>query len=734
MNSKFLEVHERLIEDKEQDVIWIAMFDKNRKFVDLAFASLEDQELVEQNMPFFQYVSRKKNGKYKKYAQNSAGMYLSQIIIGGKAPPGFKIDHENGNGLDNRRENLRIVSDGVNNHNKLKQEGCSSKYFGVCAVKGNKWASYITFEGKRHNLGTFDTEDEAAKVHDIFAVHFYKHHAHVNTKDGKYLITKEEVLNIYKHGVPEKYQRNTTGNQRDLPPCIYRTGEQFYYKKQYDYQVYKETFDTQEEAEEGLRILVQEFEDAERKRKEEIENNVIRNSQGIAILYVKNGEGKIEGVLRVDDRVWKKFIHTNWYVESNGDVRRAQGVVNGVMASIQIHIWRIFKGLIPPKLSVDHIDQDPSNNLLVNLRLGTKSLQVHNRTLASKSCFRFKGVRGLNGKFSVEFMDKYIGTYYYEEDAIRAYNQAAAEEFGENAALIPEPGNTRTRVSDYFSNLSIEFIENLDLVQDVRELFCARPRWGYCSYITKDNYKEYRELAIKMLTEEIENGVVQKPLPIFSLEYIRKIKYRKDIVAIFQDRPDWKKQHNVSLAGIKTHNIEEYKAIAMQCIFEELENLPVNDGLKAVISKVNSEENKEELGVEEIIELPTVEPLKISPMKELGLSFEDKNSVEDVEPNSKTKINPIQNSVPKIKTKSQSDDIQLPDMPALPVMHDLRIVIPEIPLHSKKEVPQVPEVKAFLPTKSELPTKKCNLPTRSGRNCKSDIKIPKIPVSSKIYF
>jgi hypothetical protein len=125
MFSGYLEVEHRLFEDTEQNILWIAMFDKNRKFVDFAFASLEDKELVEQNMPFFQYVSRKKN-KVKKYAQNSAGMFLSQVIIGQKAPPGFKIDHENGNGLDNRRENLRIVSDSVNNHNRLKQEGCSS--------------------------------------------------------------------------------------------------------------------------------------------------------------------------------------------------------------------------------------------------------------------------------------------------------------------------------------------------------------------------------------------------------------------------------------------------------------------------------------------------------------------------------------------------------------------------------------------------------------------------------
>ena len=730
MNSKFLEVHERLFEDKEQNVIWIALFDKNKKFVDLAFASLEDQELVEQNMPFFQYVSRKKN-KVKKYAQNSAGMSLSQIIIGGKAPPGFKIDHENGNGLDNRRENLRIVSDGVNNHNRLKKEGCSSNYFGVCAGKANKWTATIKFEGKSYYLGNFVTEEEAAKVHDIYAVHFYKHFARVNTKDGKYFLTKEEVLDIYKNGVPEKYQRKEKeGNQRGLPSCIYRTGEQFYYKKQYDYQLYKEIFDTQEEAEEGLRMLIQGFEETERKRKEEIENNVIRNSAGIAILYIKNGEGKIEGVLRVDDHVWKKFIHTNWYVESNGDVRRAQGVVDGVMASIQIHIWRTFKGLIPPKLSVDHIDQDPSNNLLVNLRLGTKSLQVHNRTLATKSCFRFKGVRGLNGKFSVEFMDKYIGTYYYEEDAIRAYNQAAMEEYGEDAALIPEPGNTKTSVADYFSSLSIEFIESLDLVQDVRELFCARPRWGYCSYITRDNYKEYRALAIKMLTEEIENGVVQKPLPIFSLEYIRKIKLRKDIVAVFQNRPDWKRQHNVSLVGINTRNIEEYKALAIQCRFEEMENIPVNNVFKPIVAKINREEDerKEDDGENNVIQFPVIEPLKITPMKELKLSFE-----EDMPKNIDLHLPAQPTKVVELK-----NDIQLPEMPSLP--YDLTVVIPKLPTnkpHDLQQVPNIPVVNASLQTKdkSSLPVKKCNLPTsRSERYRNSDIQIPKIPNFNKVYF
>lgn len=91
------------------------------------------------------------------------------------------VDHINGDGLDNRRCNLRICTRAQNAANRRKQKGCSSKYKGVTWLpdKG-KWQAYIKTGGRSYHLGHFDNEKAAARAYDRAALLRFGQYAKVN--------------------------------------------------------------------------------------------------------------------------------------------------------------------------------------------------------------------------------------------------------------------------------------------------------------------------------------------------------------------------------------------------------------------------------------------------------------------------------------------------------------------------------------------------------------------------
>lgn len=79
------------------------------------------------------------------------------------------VDHINRNRWDNRRSNLRFATESQNGQNRPGLPNSSSKYKGVSQVKGkNKWVVAATLKGKTYRLGTFDSEDMAARAYNKF--------------------------------------------------------------------------------------------------------------------------------------------------------------------------------------------------------------------------------------------------------------------------------------------------------------------------------------------------------------------------------------------------------------------------------------------------------------------------------------------------------------------------------------------------------------------------------------
>lgn len=91
---------------------------------------------------------------------------LHRIIMNAKK--GEIVDHINGNPLDNRKQNLRIVTSLINNQNARKRkDGVTSRFKGVSWCKINKkWKAQIQISGKKIALGSYDQELLAAEAYN----------------------------------------------------------------------------------------------------------------------------------------------------------------------------------------------------------------------------------------------------------------------------------------------------------------------------------------------------------------------------------------------------------------------------------------------------------------------------------------------------------------------------------------------------------------------------------------
>ena len=114
--------------------------------------------------------------------KDPAGYALARILVGDKwvlqrahrylmgcqPHDGRIIDHLDHNKLNNRLDNLRVVTASQNLRNRTKKANCSSQFRGVTWDKqAGKWAARIRLgNGKRKRLGLYDIEKDASDAYE----------------------------------------------------------------------------------------------------------------------------------------------------------------------------------------------------------------------------------------------------------------------------------------------------------------------------------------------------------------------------------------------------------------------------------------------------------------------------------------------------------------------------------------------------------------------------------------
>ena len=148
----------------------------------VALVDDEDFERVNQ-FKWYAYVKhlyRKSGSVYAQRRVQKSTQQMHRFIIG-VTDSKVKVDHEDRNGLNNQRFNLRAPTDGQNGHNSKVYETNKSGFKGVSWHKlHKKWQARISVNDRGIHLGLFTDPLEAACAYDMAAVKYFGEFAHCN--------------------------------------------------------------------------------------------------------------------------------------------------------------------------------------------------------------------------------------------------------------------------------------------------------------------------------------------------------------------------------------------------------------------------------------------------------------------------------------------------------------------------------------------------------------------------
>jgi len=102
------------------------------------------------------------------------GIFMHREIM--ECPLGMSIDHINGNGLDNRKNNLRVCTQ---SQNRMNTRVGGNNYKGLSRNK-NSWQVNIGVGGKKIYVGLFGSAADAARAYNGAAIKYHGEFAKLN--------------------------------------------------------------------------------------------------------------------------------------------------------------------------------------------------------------------------------------------------------------------------------------------------------------------------------------------------------------------------------------------------------------------------------------------------------------------------------------------------------------------------------------------------------------------------